>query len=64
MKAEGYIGRGLHRVELVAPVYMNPKQKKQEDFRRQKRKKTYFYDELQKKLEQELPEESTVSYYA
>ncbi len=64
MKAEGYIGRGSYRVELVAPVHMNPKQKKQEDFRRQKRKKTYFYDELQKKLEQELPEESTVSYYA
>lgn len=63
MKAEGYIGRDLYRVEFVAPVYMNPKQKKQDDFRRQKRKKSYFYDELREKLERELPEESTVSYY-
>ncbi|MGN0151598.1 MAG: hypothetical protein ACI39Q_03915 [Wujia sp.] len=63
VKAEGYIGRDLYRVELAAPVYMNPRQKKQDDFRRQRRKKSYLYDEFQKKNERELPAESTVSYY-
>lgn len=63
MKAENYIGRDLYRVEIAAPVYMNPKQRKQDNFRRQRRKKSYMYDEFKEKPECEIPEESTVSYY-
>lgn len=63
MKAESYIGRDLYRVEIAAPVYMNPRQRKQDDFRRQRRKRSYMYDEFQEKPEREIPEESTVSYY-
>lgn len=49
-------------MEFVAPVYMNPKQKKREDEKQRKNRKS-VYGSLKKQEERELPEESTVSYY-
>lgn len=52
------------RVAFVAPIYMNPKQKKDEDARRRKRRVKTFEETLKKLEEQELPMDSTVSFYA
>lgn len=49
-------------MEFVAPIYMNPKQKKKEDERQRKNRKS-VYGSLEEKRERELPDESTVSYY-
>lgn len=51
------------RVAFVAPIYMNPKQKKDDERRRKRRVKT-FEETLKKLQEQELPEDCTVSFYA
>lgn len=51
------------RVAFVAPVCMNPKQKKYEDERRRKKRSRAFEDKLEETLNRELPEDSTVSYY-
>lgn len=56
--------QGLSRVEFVAPSYMNPKQKKRDDGRRQKRRKLQLYSDTSEQIERELPMDSTVSYYA
>lgn len=59
-----YEARRVMRVAFVAPIYMNPKQKKDEDARRRKRRTKTFEETLKKLQEQELPEDSTVSFYA
>lgn len=59
-----YEARRVMRVAFVAPIYMNPKQKKDEDARRQKRRTKTFEETLKKLQEQELPVDSTVSFYA
>lgn len=58
-----YEARRVMRVAFVAPIYMNPKQKKDDERRRKRRVKT-FEETLKKLQEQELPEDSTVSFYA
>ncbi len=59
-----YEARRVMRVAFVAPIYMNPKQKKDEDARRRKRRTKTFEETLKKLQEQELPMDSTVSFYA
>lgn len=59
-----YEARRVMRVAFVAPIYMNPKQKKDEDERRRKRRTKTFEETLKKLQEQEIPEDSTVSFYA
>lgn len=58
-----YEARRVMRVAFVAPIYMNPKQKKDDERRRKRRVKT-FEETLKKLQEQELPEDCTVSFYA
>ncbi len=59
-----YGAREFMRVAFVAPVYMNPKQKKEEDSRRRKKRTLSFEQELREREYRELPEDSTVIYYA
>lgn len=63
-RTAGYKVQGLSRVEFVAPIYMNPKQKKRDDGRQQKRRKIHLYNDTSRQLDRELPMDSTVSYYA
>lgn len=50
-------------VAVVAPTYMNPRQKKDEAAKRKKRQKEALDRNLREGPKGELPEESTVSYY-
>lgn len=55
--------RNVMPVAIVAPTYMNPRQKKDEAAKRRKRQKEAFEKRLREGQREELPEESTVSYY-
>ncbi|MCM1272634.1 MAG: hypothetical protein NC225_09905 [Clostridium sp.] len=63
MKAD-YGAKEFMRVAFVAPVYMNPKQKREDDSRRRKKRTLSFEQELREREYRDLPEDSTVIYYA
>lgn len=50
-------------VAIVAPTYMNPRQKKDELNKRRKKQKDDFDKNLREAGERERPSDSTVSYY-
>ncbi|MDE6025728.1 MAG: hypothetical protein K2G45_09775 [Lachnospiraceae bacterium] len=59
-----YGAREFMRVAFVAPVYMNPKQKREQDSRRRKKRTLSFEKQLREMEFTNLPEDSTVIYYA
>lgn len=63
MSTADYAGRDIMTVAFVAPIYMNPKQKKEDEYKRRKKRKATYKKQEDEAGKKDMPAESTVSFY-
>lgn len=57
-------GRNVMPVAVVGATYMNPRQKKEDDERRRRKTKGNYDRHFNDGVKREMPEDSTICYYA